>query len=201
MKPIRLPWLAGPAAIVIILLISNPTYGQRLPPDPMLSMADLESLCRSEPCRHDMMVQLRLADGRIREETATLYRPPILPGSVSVLLEDEIEAVPEFDRDGNFANWRESRRRESTRTPVLSFSLSQENDGSMAASIGNSGRDPVKVDLYLRAPGSSQFEYTSTCPIIAGGTVFEYWNQPVVEMQVRSARIVSEDSESALLCD
>ena len=199
MKPIRLFRLAGPVTILVALLAGSAALGQHLPAEPMLSAAELEVLCRTQPCRRGISVQVRLSDGRIQEESAALYRPPILPASVSVLLGEEVEAVPEFGRGDVFEGWRESRRRESARTPVLNFRLNQENDGSMAAAISNSGRDPVKVDLFLRAPGAAVFEYTSTCPIIAGGTVFEYWNRPIVEMQVRSARVVSDDA--ALLCD
>lgn len=180
------------------LLVAMPAQAQRLPPDPLPSSSELESICRSEPCRRNQRTQVRLADGRIQEESADLYRPQVRESSVSVLIGEEVEVAAEFRRD-EFAGWRVARQRENSRTPVLRIQLAQEDDGSMAAAIGNTGRSAVKIDLYLRAPGSGQYEYTSTCPIPPGSTVYEYWNQAVVELQVRSLRALPDDA--AHLCD
>lgn len=161
---------------------------------------ELENFCRSAACRRDVTVSVRLADGRVQHEHLPLYRPAIHRSSVSVLLGESIEAVPDFDDDDVFQGWRAPGRRESSRTPQLTFKLSQsEGDGSIAASIANAGRDPVKLRLYIRDSGATEAEYTSSCPVIAGGGVYEYWTRPVAEMIVREATLLTDDA--ALLCD
>lgn len=167
--------------------------------EPPVTANDLEAYCRNAPCRENMVVRVRLADGRVQEETAPLYRPAVTRQSVSVLLGEEIRAVPEFD-DETFLGWREARRRESSRNLVLTFKLAQmHSDGSLSAAISNSGDDPVKLRLYIRTPGSAEGEYTSSCPVVAGGTVYEYWSRPVAEVIIREASLLTEDS--ALMCD
>lgn len=179
-----------------MLILSVAVLAQDEPP---AAPADLEAYCESASCRQNMVVRVRLADGRIQEETAPLYRPAVTRQSVSVLLGEDIRAVPEFD-DGTFLGWREAERRESSRNTVLTFKVTQmESDGSISAAISNNGDDPVKLRLYIRTPGSAQGEYTSSCPVVAGGTVYEYWSRPVVEVIVREASLLTDDS--ALMCD
>lgn len=163
------------------------------------AMPELERYCQQAPCRRDVAVAVRLADGRVQEESRPMYRPAIARDSLSVLLGEELEAVAEFD-GGQFLGWRETRRRESSRTPVLSFRLSQaEGDPSVSLQVSNAGGEPVKLRLFTRTPGAVTGDYTSSCPVIAGGTVFEYWSQPVIEVIVTDAILLGDDG--ALLCD
>lgn len=163
------------------------------------TLPELESYCERAPCRKDMAVRVRLTDGRIQEESAPLYRPAVTRNSVSVLLGEEIRAVPEFD-DETFLGWREAEQRESRRNIVLTFKVTQmDSDASISAAISNNGEDPVKLRLYVRTAGAPEGEYTSSCPVVAGGTVYEYWSRPIVEVIVREASLLTEDS--ALMCD
>jgi hypothetical protein len=173
---------------------SGVALGQDLPP------ADgpaLEEYCRNAPCRRDVVTQLRLADGRIQEESKPLHRPALTRGSLSIMLGEELVAVPDF-QDEQFRGWRQPERREPSRNPVLTFRVVQESDTSVSASISNSGPDPIKLRMYVRSPGASDGEYTSSCPVLSGGTVYEYWNRPVVEVIVVEAIVLEDD---ALLCD
>jgi hypothetical protein len=163
------------------------------------SPADLAAYCQRQPCRKDAVVQVRLPDGRVQEERSTLYRPAVTRGSVSIPLGEELRVVPDFD-DLDFQGWRAAERRESARTPVLTFKMTQStSDGSVSIGISNSGREPVKLRLSIRSAGAAAGEYTSSCPVPAGGTVYEYWSQPVVEVIVNEAALLSDDA--ALLCD
>jgi hypothetical protein len=173
---------------------------QQYAPEPIPGLDELASLCTREDCRRNLVLQLRLADGEIHQERVELYRPPIGSDSVSILVGDEVRVVPEFARN-NFTNWRERRRRELPNTPILSFQLRQNTDGTMAAALGNSGQSAVKIDLFVREPGNDRFQYRPTCPIPAGQTLFEYWDAPVLEMQVRSARVLPRNANLDQVCD
>lgn len=182
-------------ATVCVVMPAGEARAQRDPPP---AAGDLAAYCQTVACRQNAVVQVRLPDGRVQEERSTLYRPAIVRNSVSVLLGEEIRAVPEFD-DDQFLGWRAAERRESGRTPVLVFKVAQAGDGSVSIGISNSGREPVKLRLSIRSAGSASAEYTSSCPVLAGGTVYEYWSEPVVEVVVREATLPTDDA--ALLCD
>lgn len=186
---------ASPAlAIAAWLLLAPAASAQNLPP---ADGPELESYCRSTECRRDVVTQVRLLDGRIQEESKPLHRPAITRSSISVLLGEELQAVPEFDGQ-IFLGWRAPERRESSRTPVLTFKLNQESDGSISVGISNVGPDPVKLRMYIRTPGAREGEYTSSCPVLAGGAVFEYWSRPVIEVIIQEAALLRD---AALLCD
>lgn len=181
-------------------LNSQLASAQQHAPEPIPGLDELASLCTREDCRRNLVLQLRLAGGDIHQERVELYRPAIGSDSVSILVGDEVRVVPEFARN-NFTNWRERRRRELPNTPILSFRLRQNTDGTMAAALGNSGQSAVKIDLFVREPGSDRFQYRSTCPIPAGQTLFEYWDEPVLEMQVRSALILPRTADLNRMCE
>lgn len=192
----------GRAAAVLSLLLAagawpaGQAHGQGQVPT---TLPELERYCQQAPCRRDIAVSVRLEDGRVQEESRPLYRPAIARDSLSILLGEELDAVADFD-GSQFLGWREPRRRESWRTPVLSFRLSQsEGDPSVSLQVSNAGGEPVKLRLFIRTPGAATGDYTSSCPVIAGGTVFEYWSQPVIEVIVTDAVLLGDDG--ALLCD
>lgn len=165
---------------------------------PPTDAAGLAEYCQRQPCRRDVSVRVVLADGRVQEESRPLHRPAILRESISVLLGETLDAVADFE-DEQFRGWRAPARRESSRTPLLTLRLEQSaGDGSIAVAISNAGRDPVKLRLYVRTPGALEGEYTSSCPVPGGGTIYEYWDRPVIEVIVREAALLPD---AALLCD
>lgn len=187
-------------SLLLASLFHQPALAQSLAADPLPDQGALASLCTSEPCRRNVLLQLDLGNGQVHEERLDWYRPAIGTNSLSILPGDEVRAVPEFARR-SFARWREPRRREMDHTPVLTFQLQQRNDGTMAAALGNSGQAAVKIDLYVRSLGSTHYQYQPTCPIPAGQTLFEYWSTPVVELQVRSANVLPRSADLSRLCD
>lgn len=188
------------AAALLVSAYAPVASAQSLAAKPVLDPVALASLCASESCRRNVSIRMDLGNGQAHEERLDLYRPPIGEDSLSILIGEEVRAVPEFARR-NFERWREPRRREMDHTPVLTFGLQQRNDGTMAAALSNSGQAAVKIDLYLRTPGSTQYHYQPTCPIPAGQTLFEYWNDPVMELQVRSATVLPRSATLDRHCD
>lgn len=166
---------------------------------PSLEAWELRELCDRGECRVDVVTRVRLANGQIQEERIAEHRPPIVSHSISLMLGEAMQAVADFD-DGVFQRWRAPERRESSRNTVLDFKLGQtESDGSISLEVRNNGREPVKLNLYIRTAGSTQAEYTSSCPVISGGSVYEYWSRPIVEVIVGEAALVSDDG--ALQCN
>lgn len=159
---------------------------------------DLQPYCESAPCRQNAVVRLRLPDGRIQEETSILHRPAITRRSVSILLGEEVRAVPEFD-DETFTGWRAPERREPSRNAILTFKLEQTADGSISATISNTGDEPLKLRMDIRPIGASRGEYTPSCPVVAEGTIYAYWEQPVAELIVHDVAISNQDL--AQTCD
>ena len=166
---------------------------------PSLEPWELRELCDRGQCRSEVLTRIRLANGQVQEERITEHRPAILSHSVSLMLGENFQAVADFD-DGVFRRWRAPERRESSRNTVLDLKLEQtDSDGSISLEVRNNGREPVKLNLFIRTAGSTQAEYTSSCPVIAGGSVYEYWSRPIVEVIVGEASLVSDDG--ALQCN
>lgn len=181
---LALAWVAGAA------------LAQELP---VVDEGELRELCLRGECRFDVVTSVRLADGQVQEERITQHRPAILANSLSIMLGEELQAVADFDNN-QFIRWRAAERREPSRNAVLDFKLTQtESDGSISLEVRNNGREPVKLNLFTRAPGAAGAEYTSSCPVIAGGSVYEYWSRPVVEVIVGEAVLVTDDG--ALQCN
>lgn len=194
-----IPGIPGRLAALILVLpwALAPAVAQEPPPTGAPEMA---GFCAGVPeCRRELHTPVRMADGQQMTEHLPVHRPAILPGSLSVMLGEQVEAVPEFGRGGQFRKWREARRRDSTRNLIIRFQLRQDNDGSIAAQIDNETGDPVKLRLFVRHLGSGEETYISSCPVAANGSIFEYWAEPVVELLVRDISLVSDDA--ALLCD
>lgn len=182
---------------LLVLITSAITVNaQNAPP---LDARELRELCDRGRCRTDVVTQIRLADGEIQEERITEHRPAILANSLSIMLGEQLQAVADFN-DGVFRRWREPERREPSRNAVLDFKLAQtESDGSVSLEVRNNGRDPVKLNLFVRAAGAAQGEYTSSCPVIAGGSVYEYWSRPIIEVIVGDAILITDNG--ALQCN
>ena len=191
----------NPRTIIVLALgmllarFPIPVIAQQVP---TVDQWELRELCNQGRCRTDVVTRFHVGNGQIQEERIAQHRPAILPGSLSIMLGEELKAVAEFT-GGTFQRWREPERRESSRNIVLEFRLTQlESDGSISLQVKNNGREPVKLDLFIRTAGAAQAEYTSSCPVLANGTVFEYWSQPIVEVVVGDVRVVSDDG--ALQC-
>lgn len=177
------------------ILPATPLSAQQLPE---VDERMLREMCLRGECRFDVVTRVRLADGQTQEERIPQYRPAILPNSLSIMLGEELQAVADFD-DNVFRRWRAPERRESSRNAVLDFKLAQTSDGSIALEVRNNGREPIKLNLFIRAPGAMAGEYTSSCPVIAGGSVFEYWSRAVAELIVGEAVLVTD--AGALQCN
>lgn len=185
------------AAIVVFLLLAAMPLRAQDPP--RAGSPEMARYCSTTTdCRRELHTPVRMADGQVMTEHLPVHRPAILADSISIMLGDEVQAVPEFSR-GQFREWREVRRRDAARNAIISFQLRQESDGSIAAQINNDGTEPVKLRLFVRHLGSGDETYISSCPVAANGSIFEYWPEPVVELLVREITLVNDDA--ALLCD
>ncbi|MCK9488919.1 MAG: hypothetical protein M0Q42_05890 [Xanthomonadales bacterium] len=197
-----IPERIGRTAALLMLLamamamMAAPALAQN---PPLAGSPEMTRYCTATPdCRRQVQTSVRMADGQVMTEHLPVHRPAILADSISVLLGEEVQAVPEFSR-GQFRQWREARRRDEARHTIISFELTQGTDGSIAAQISNNGEDPVKLRLFVRLLGSGEEAYISSCPVAGNGSMFEYWSEPVVELLIREITVVNDDG--ALLCD
>lgn len=188
------------AAFVMSLMMMVVAAPARAQDPPRTGSPEMTRYCSGTPdCRRELHTPVRMADGQVMTEHLPLHRPAVLPRSLSIMLGEELQAVPEFSRSGQFQQWRQARRRDAARNNVVTLELRQENDGSIAAQISNETGDPVKLRLFVRHLGSGDETYISSCPVAANGSIFEYWPEPVVELLIRDITQVSDDG--ALLCD
>jgi hypothetical protein len=100
-------------------------------------------------------------------------------------------------RDGKFDGWRAPRADEPAGTHRISVELKQNaHDAGFMATIENYGPSRLKVEMGLmRIDGPDEPEYTSSCPLEPGRSLFESWPYPLFQLLLASPRILAEDEQ------
>lgn len=79
----------------------------------------------------------------------------------------------------------------------LSFSRSAMDDSGVMMSVRNETTRILKFDLYMVGFQGNR-HYTSSCPVMAEGGVFEMWPHPIPEILVTNIRVLP--AGSAMVC-
>jgi len=79
-------------------------------------------------------------------------------------------------------------------TATLTFSMTGMDEGGIMMSVKSQLSRKVKFDLYM-VDYRGTHHYTSSCPVIAGGGVFEIWPHDIPEIVVKNIRVL-DDSDS-----
>ncbi|AKS41152.1 hypothetical protein [Wenzhouxiangella marina] len=77
---------------------------------------------------------------------------------------------------------------------TLSFSMSEMDGRGIMMSIQSQLPQTVKFDLYM-VDAQGKRHYTSSCPVMAGGGLYEMWPHPIPRIIVTNLRVL-EDGES-----
>lgn len=78
----------------------------------------------------------------------------------------------------------------------ITFSLSKMGDNGMMLSVQNSLNMIIKYDIEM-IDYQGVRHYTSSCPVMPGGGVFESWGHTIPELKISNFRILNE-SETVL---
>lgn len=76
---------------------------------------------------------------------------------------------------------------------ALKFSMSRMGENATMMSVENQLDQIVKFDLYMIDYRGKE-HYTSSCPVMAGGSVFENWPHRIPRIVVRNIRVLADGS-------
>jgi hypothetical protein len=159
------------------------------------STDELREYCKTapSPCREHLQVKLRRDSGPLYDKTFDLLPPPVQQGMVTVHPGETVRAVPLFENDA-FSGWRAVKPDEPADTQILSIELDQmEGKTGMMARVTTNTGPPLKLRMGLMRLDSEEPESTSSCPLAAGGGVYEMWPYPIFMLLIADAERVSDD--------
>ncbi len=183
-------WIAG------LLLISSQCLASGLvSPDSVVKgddvtdaqYVDMDEFCQANPCRKNVHFLLRTEQGKI-DQKAAVYWPVVQGDKISLLAGEKIfiEAKVVNKQLTDYVAVANSQQ-------AISFDLSQNEDNlGMMLVVKNPFEFPIKVSIDM-IDFEGNLHETSSCPVIAGGSVFEMWPHPIPEILISDVRRLGED--------
>lgn len=152
-------------------------------PDP-----EREAVCGRYVCRGATTVKLRLPGGELLSRSFDWFSPVVQDGSVTVLPGEELFLEAEA-LGGKLAGLKAvAENRNPGRTLVLKFQ--QETEGlGMVLSVRNPFAQSLKYQL-IADDGNGKLTETPSCPVRAGDTTYETWEQPVFQAILMDFRLL-----------
>ncbi len=149
--------------------------------------------CADKPCRRNVVIDLRIGDGRHFRQSTDWMQPAVQPDMVTVINGEAVEAVPVFDGE-NFVEWRAPSGKADE--VVVRVELSQWPDESigMRARITHNGPRTLKLSLSMMTLDDEQPRYTSSCPMPPMGGTTELWSEPIHTLIIERATYENDDS-------
>ncbi|MGH8104749.1 MAG: hypothetical protein ACREO2_00360, partial [Arenimonas sp.] len=83
------------------------------------------------------------------------------------------------------------------KTIVVSFT--QEDDGGMMLSVSNPFERTLKFNMAIMPIDKEALYKTSSCPILAGGRVFEMWPEPIFQILLTNPKLL-DDKDQTMVC-
>jgi hypothetical protein len=125
-------------------------------------------------------------------------RPPALKGQSLTIFPGETIFV-EAERVGDELRLERIVERPERPERTLSFKFREVGYRNMMLTVENPFDRPLKFDLGIAAHAGGPFSKTSSCPVIAGGSVFENWPHPIAQLVIVRLRFLADDT--AMRCE
>lgn len=177
------------------LLAADPSEKEREPGTP-----GFIEYCKTAMCRKNLTVYLNQAYGKYFEKTFKLLPPAVQDSAINIYAGEiiYIEADVNGDHPVNFKQVLNNSNPENT----IIFHLEQAryiDDGlGMMLTVNNPFSRPLHYKLEMMPLDKERLYKTSSCPVIAGGMVYEHWPHPIFQIVVTGLYFLKEDEE--LIC-
>lgn len=162
--------------------------GQEAASSPAGDQQPVADMCRDTVCQYNVRVQLKRKDGAVFDRTFEVMPGVVQPSYLAILAGQSlhIEADRVGDRLTNF------RVVESVVHPekTLAVTFQQSDDGGMLLKLSNPFDQALKFNMGMMSLDSDRLVKTSSCPVIAGGSSFESWPQPLFQVVLANAHFV-----------
>lgn len=186
----------------VTLSLSLAFHGAMASGQPPSAQADSQNamgdMCKETICQHDIHVVLRQKDGAMFDRTFDVMPGVVQPRWLAILAGQTlyIEADIVEDRLTNY------RVVEAVAHPdkTLTITFHQSTDGSMLLKVTNPFSQSLKFRMGMMPLDGDSLLKTSSCPIMAGGSSFESWPDPLFQVVLADARLI-DPGKGRVACD
>jgi hypothetical protein len=154
-------------------------------------LISLEEYCLDNECRRNKRVTF-LTDKGLVDEVVELYWPVVIDNQLSLFPGDKVYIEADLI-EGQFVNLKQV---DEIFSPEKTFTFDfqqMEDEVNMTLSVKNPFSKLIKFHLDM-IDFAGEAHQTSSCPVIAGGGVFEMWPHAIPELVVSNLRSL-EDTE------
>jgi hypothetical protein len=132
--------------------------------------------------------------GAAEKRSSSEPRPPALKGQSLTIFSGETLFV-EAERAGDELRLERIVERPVHPERTLTFKFRETGYRNMMLTVENPFDKALKFDLGMAAHAGGPFSRTSSCPVIARGSVFENWPHPIAQLVVVRFRFLADDTE------
>lgn len=178
-------------AVGLWMALSSAIAGEQSPSAQANSQKTMEDMCRETVCQHNVHVLLKQKDGAMFDRTFDVMPGAVQPHWLAILAGQTlyIEADKANGRLTDFRVVEAVTHPEKT----LIVTLHQSDDGSMLLKVTNPFSQSLKFNMGMMPLDSDKLLKTSSCPVMAGGSSFESWPEPVFQVVLGNARFIDAD--------
>lgn len=172
-------------------------------PDSMkdTSVEEFKRLCATklEGCRGPHTVRLLKEDGAVHEISFEIGVPVVQGNLVTIFPGETIYLEADLEGDRVVRLRAVSEMVNPDRTMTFSFSQS-EGETDMLFKASNPFPRPLKYRMGMERLDRDGLLSTSSCPIVAGGSAYEFWPHPIFQLVLTDFRLLDEDG-SGFVCE
>lgn len=154
-----------------------------------------EKICAEQACQRNVRVTLDREGKEPFDETFDVFPPVVQPIGILVAAGQTIHVEAEII-DGKLVDIiavDEVAHPEKT----ITATLTQSKDGGMMLMVSNPFDKVLKFSMGMMPLGEEGLFKTSSCPIIAHGSIFEMWPYPIFQIVLGDGRILEDDDDRA----
>ena len=142
--------------------------------------------CETAMCRKNLTVKLKQNDWQYYERTFELLPPAVQGEMINIYAGEKIFIEADFNADQpeNFKQVLENKNPEKT----IVFDLKQATDTGdgigMMLTVSNPFSRPLHYKMGMMPLDKEDLYKTSSCPVIAGGSIYEHWPHPIFQIVI-----------------
>lgn len=151
----------------------------------------LDEVCKITKCRKPSHVEV----GVDAEKYAVVDLPkaPIVyENFVNIIPNETLFVEIEERKDGFF----DLKLVEEIKNPDSTMTFKFEQDkktNAMILVVFNPYKKDIKYSAFMHVPTENGFVYTSSCPVNAEKSVYEFWNNPIYQLGLKDFKVVASD--------
>lgn len=139
-----------------------------------------KEMCKENLCQKNLRIQLKLKDGKTFDKTFDVFPPVIQSIGLIIVAGQDVNIEAEVSGD-TLINFKVVETVvDPKKTLVVSFK--QEAGIGMMLTVKNPFDRTLKFNMAIMPMDKDGLFKTSSCPIIAGGSIFEMWPEPIFQI-------------------